>query len=155
MVNKGRREFKHPIINSGQSNPEDTYLSYENLLNVSVPDTGYSNIRWNGIMIRVRHMISLDEITEFVDGVVERCSDGRFRAERADYELRLATIVFYTNIIVADDQVVMYELLYGTNLYDTVCECVNTAQYKAIKEAVNMNTSLRLKEDYNKYDNKS
>ena len=138
MASNTRPQFKHPIQSTAVANERDiSFVPFENATSVSPPDSGAIQVRWHGVIIIVRKLLSLDEVQTFVRTVLERCWSGEaYVMEAVDFELRVATIVYYSNVMLSSNIDEVYEFVYGTDLYDTVVNYVNEGQLKAIKEAI-------------------
>lgn len=97
-------------------------------------------VEWNGVTIRVRNTISLDEMLLFVKNVVESCFDdeANYFPEKRDAALRWCTISFYTNIELGDDPSAVYDVLCRSSLIETIVAYINTWQLDEITDAIEM-----------------
>jgi len=118
---------------------EFSWVTEEELTGTVAPDTGMSQIVWNGLNVIVRHMICLTEMQNMVDIIRDQCWDGeRNRIELMDFQLRCAVVTFYTNINLPENASDQYEYLYGTDLYETVTQDISKPQLKAIEDSLRM-----------------
>lgn len=139
MASNGRPQFKHPIPTVKKEPKEFSWVTEEELTGTVTPDTGLSQIVWNGLNVIVRHMICLTEMQNMIDIIRDQCWDGeRNRIELMDFQLRCAVVTFYTNVNLPESAADQYDYLYGTDLYETVTQYISKPQLKAIEDALRM-----------------
>lgn len=135
MASNPRHVFKHPI--PGREAAEDPSLIPAEKIRAVMKDDAVLSAAWHGMRLTVRKMISAEEFMQASDLVFKRCWDGDlFRPELLDFELRTAVVVFYSNAELPQDTEERWAVLYGTDLYETVCGMVNREQVAALKEAI-------------------
>lgn len=95
-------------------------------------------IMWNDVEIQITPTISLTSMLEFVNSVVESCfaDNGEYIPEVKEYAVRRNVLERYANFRIPVDVHKCYDLVYGTNAYDTVLEHVNAAQFRDMMEAI-------------------
>lgn len=95
-------------------------------------------VDWNGIEITIRNTISLNEMVDFVSVVYNSCfsSDGEYMPEAWDLAFRSEVINKYTNITLSASINKRYEMLYATDVFDTVRSHINCDQLDAIDQAI-------------------
>lgn len=95
-------------------------------------------VEWNGVTIRVRNTISLDEMLLFVKNVVESCFDdeANYYPEKKDAALRWCTVAFYTNIELGEDPAAAYDVLCRSSLIETIIPYINSWQIDELTDAI-------------------
>ena len=137
MASNTRPQFKHPIQTAAQNVQELSWITEDMLMAAVGPNDGLRQINWNGLRVIVRSMITLDEMQELVSLVWEQCWDeASVHPELADFLLRRAVIVFYTNVNLPESVEEQYAYLYGTDLYEKVTPCISVSQLKSIEDAL-------------------
>lgn len=99
-----------------------------------------TEIEWNGLKILVNDMISLEDMSDFVNSVTASCfrtEDFSFIPEWKDFTTRVAVIDLYTNITLPRNPQKIYDILYNTQLFDAVVENINQGQFEDILRAIN------------------
>lgn len=108
----------------------------------------YEELLWNGLTIIVRNTIEPEEVVAFVEHVVDKCFDsetGEFTPHNKDFLFRTFIIHFYTNIdLPLDNANELYNIMYGTNLLESVLEFVDGDQLRAVTNAANSAIEHRL-----------
>ncbi len=122
---------------------ENKYVEPEQLLSVCNLDDTYKTIVWRGLNIVVRNMIKIEETLDMVNSIMEACTsnkDGVINCypELMDFAVRANVVLRYSNVHLPADTREQYMILYGTDLYDTVCSAVNDAQLMSITNAVRL-----------------
>lgn len=95
-------------------------------------------IEWGGVEITVKRTLSLTEMIEFVANVVESCFDdsGNFMPEIMDFAVKVNIATIYANIKLPKDIKKQYELLYISNITDSIVKQVNTQQLTEILNSI-------------------
>lgn len=103
----------------------------------------HKTILWHGYATTVRMMLSLEEVTQFIDSVIDtyHISGGlaypdRFFPENIDFAFRVNTVMRYACIDLPEELEDQYAVMYATDLFDVVSSNVNQAQLKAIRQAI-------------------
>lgn len=99
---------------------------------------------WNGLEIEVKRNLSVVEMMAFVDNVSKACfsdKDATYTPEMKDFAVRVAIIELYTNITLAQNIHKKYDVIYGSNILDTVLGCIDQTQFNAMMRAVEDKTS--------------
>lgn len=96
-------------------------------------------IEWHDAVVRVKPTLSLSEMLAFVDDAAGSCFHDRmgFMPEVMDFVIKSNILTRYANFSMPDDLEHRYQMIYGTDIVDTVCGAVNTAQLDEIIKAVN------------------
>lgn len=102
---------------------------------------GYNNIvvkNWNGNELKIKMVISKDEMETFVNKVVEACfSDkGDYMPENEDAATRECVLSIYGNVAMPSDESHKYNILYCSSLYECIMEEINDSQYCTIIDAI-------------------
>lgn len=104
----------------------------------------FTNVEWNGLTIKVRHMVNFEYMLRFVNGVVNTCFEtGSYMPELKDFAIRCASIAYYTNINMPEDVDKQYKLVYGTDLVAKVLEAVDHGQFNNILLAIDKKLEYR------------
>jgi len=142
MASNSRIQFKHPVMRPNTKYDENGMalpVPASVILNVSNIDDGSTQVVWNGITITVRKMLGLEELPQFISTVLDTCWVGEYYAkEMVDFVLRCAVIAMYSNVTLPDDSEIRYKILYGTDLYNTVCDAINYDQLESLQKSINM-----------------
>ncbi len=102
-----------------------------------------SEVSWLGFNLRIKTVLSASEEASFVDSVVESCFGTEhgvgevYNPKYKDFAVRYATVMLYTNIEADEESAEsVYDILYGTNLYDIVISHINKSQWEGMHRAV-------------------
>lgn len=97
-------------------------------------------VRWMNTEFIVKPVLSLQEYMETVTKIVNDCQDdaGSIAVGLIDFSLRTNVIAAYANIELPSDIEELFNLVFRTTLYDTVCSAINSAQLQSIKNTVNL-----------------
>ena len=97
-------------------------------------------VRWMNTEFIVKPVLSLQEYMETVTKIVNDCQDdaGSIAVGLIDFSLRTNVIAAYANIELPSDIEELFNLVFRTTLYDTVCSVINSAQLQSIKNTVNL-----------------
>ena len=110
-------------------------------------------VEYCGREIMVRRTIGMSEMLEFVDAVAGACVDesGDYYPQFRDCMFRLYTIMYYTNIAPAGDLQEQYAFVYGTPLFDTIVNTVDSDQLNDIKSAINAKINYSVNANIRKF----
>lgn len=91
-----------------------------------------------GKKIKVRKQISFGEMLNMVENCVEGSFglDGEYYPELTNFYIMKETIETYTNAHLGTDPVVVYSLLYNTNIFSEVIEIIDTHQLDDIRHSI-------------------
>lgn len=102
--------------------------------NMTKPET---TVLWNGFEIKVKQLLSLEEVSLVVNSIVKTCfSDNGYIPANKDYATRYIIITMCTNIDLGEDYNEISDILYGTDLFNIVKSILNEEQWNGICEAV-------------------
>ena len=98
-------------------------------------------LEWNGLKIKLRSIIDLEDMIMFVKYVVDSCFDaetGEYLPEIKSFALNSAILMFYTNIELPDDAKSQCGLLYGTDLFEHIfdSDIIDQEQLHSMVEAI-------------------
>lgn len=99
----------------------------------------HRTILWHGNALTVRTLLSIEEISQFVNSVMGGCYDQLhdvFVPEMKDFGFRVNVVSRYACVELPDDIEEQYEILYNTDIYDTICAAVNSAQLTSIGNSI-------------------
>lgn len=101
--------------------------------------TRFFDVEWNGLMLHIRHQITLEYMMRYVEYVVASCFDGQtgeYRPEIKDFAIRSGAIKFFTNIDLPEDVSRQYKLMYGTDIINVVMSYVDAGQMNSMLIAI-------------------
>lgn len=101
-------------------------------------------IDWHGVEIYINKTISLWDMVDFINTVVNSCftEDGDYLPQLKDYLINEMTIMKYTNVELPDDYNVKYDLIYRTDLLAQVYAKIDASQYNSILNSIAEKISL-------------
>lgn len=88
--------------------------------------------------VDIKYMIDLVDMLEFVDEVSVNAfdSDGEYIPAVVDFLIKVNVIKRYTNAELPEDIQEQYSFIYTTDLFEQICEHINTVQLKEIIGAI-------------------
>lgn len=98
-------------------------------------------IMWNGIAITIRYLIELKEIPDVIDSIMNACYDkthDTFMPEMIDFIFKVNIITRYAYIELPIDIEKRYEVIYNTDIYNTIVSYVNAEQVQSLKRTIDM-----------------
>lgn len=101
----------------------------------------------NDVEVQIKRFLSLSEVQEMVNTVVEVCVDtetGEYIPEVKDFLIRLETVILYSNITLPNDVEKQYVLLYSTYAFNTILDNIDTTQFKIILDAIDEKIKFNL-----------
>lgn len=96
-------------------------------------------VDWNGLNITINRILSLKSMMTFVDSVIKNCfgkKDGEYRPEVKDFAVRNCIIKHYTNISLPSNIEKRYNLLYRSDLLNTVMNNIDQSQFDEMVKAI-------------------
>lgn len=92
---------------------------------------------WYEVEVEVKQILPPVDVAQFVADVVSACVlDGaNYHPEFKRYAIYRAIIEHYTNITLPQSLDKQFDFLYGTDIIDTVTECVNSTQLHELVES--------------------
>lgn len=131
------RQFKHPRI--AQPDPAQSVEPGKSDAVLRQLDE-CKCISWNNLPIVIRKIISPAELQKFIESVLIMCSDAdditAYLPEYMDYGIRYYTVLFYTNVVMPDDFLTSYKIIYETDLYDVIRANISNNQISALEEVI-------------------
>lgn len=106
----------------------------------------FHKCNWNGLELAVRPFLSFAEMTTMHDMIMEMCTDretGEPYPAIMDFAIRIATVHFYTNIQVLEDQELAYALVYKTDIYERIMKYISTAQWTALVDVIKAELNMK------------
>lgn len=103
---------------------------------VSVTDPAI--LKWHGLEIVVKRRLSLKDMMRFVDYIVESCfdDDATYLPELKDFAIGCSIVDQYTNIDMPENSEEKYEVIYGSDLVNSILDCVDMRQFHKMLEAI-------------------
>lgn len=101
--------------------------------------TSSHTVNWNGLEVVVKHSLTFKDMMGFVDSVVKTCfksDDGAYMPEAKDFAIKSNILERYTNISLPNNLEHRYEIIYYTDIIDTIINYINKCQFDAMIEAV-------------------
>ena len=101
--------------------------------------TPVSSIQWNGLDVRIKRTLSFIEMMEFVDSVVKTCftaESGMYIPEAKDFAVKSNIVERYTNLSLPNNLDHRYEIIYCTDIVETVLTCINYQQFNEIMASI-------------------
>lgn len=117
----------------------ESKVLFEEVLNATDGEATSTTITWNGLDIEVKKTISLTEAVILVDNVVSASyssTTGEYRPDFQHFTFEAAIITFFTNIELSNDSNAIYQILYGTSLFDTIRQSISQKQLSMLHTAV-------------------
>lgn len=98
-----------------------------------------SVIQWHETEITVKHTLSLTEMLGFVDEVVKSCFHDKlgYMPEVKDFAIKNNILTRYANFSLPDNLEHCYQLVYGTDAVEAVCDSIDTTQLQEIVSSIN------------------
>lgn len=102
---------------------------------------------WNGFSFSVKRVLSLEEVFELIDYVMDVCSndDGEIRREVVSFAFMCGVVSFFACVELPDDIEERYKVMYATDLYETVVSNVSKKQVDSIREIIMSYTGVECK----------
>lgn len=96
-------------------------------------------IQWHEAEVRVKRTLSLTEMLSFVDDVVGSCFHDKlgYMPEVKDFAIKSNILTRYANFSMPDNLEHRYQMVYGTDAVDAVCEAIDTTQLQEIVNSIN------------------
>lgn len=98
-----------------------------------------STVQWNGLDVQIKRSLTFIEMMEFVDSVVKTCftaESGMYIPEAKDFAVKSNIVERYTNLSLPNNLDHRYEIIYCTDIIETVLTCVNPQQFNEIMTSI-------------------
>lgn len=120
---------------------------FEEAVNANVNNIVHGEF-W-GMEIEMRYTLSLPEVLEFVNELVETCflDDGEFVPEIMDFTLKNNVLTRYANFELPMDLNKQYELIYLSGVAEYVMSKINQIQLREIVEAAKKKINFKCQND--------
>lgn len=104
-----------------------------------------SVIQWHNVDIRVKKVLTLSEMLGFVDDVVGKCfyDELGFMPEIKDFAIKSNILTRYANFSMPENLEHSYQMVYGTDAVDIVCDAIDTTQLQEIVNAIDEKIRFR------------
>lgn len=119
-------KVKKISINAWEQVMKDTY-------------THTSTVDWNGVEITIINTLPMKEMLTFVDNVVQSCFTQdtlTYIPEVKDFAIKSSLVEMYTNVSLPSNLATRYDMIYRTDLVDTILKSINIAQYSEMFAAI-------------------
>jgi hypothetical protein len=110
----------------------------------------YSAIKWHGMDLIIRHVISYDEMSAFVKAVVDACFNeetGEYEPQNRDFMYKYGEILFYTNVELPKETTEAYDVVYALDLNDYIGRHADQHQLADIQSAISEAIDYRLEQN--------
>ena len=97
-----------------------------------------------GVQVEVKHHLSLSEMLDLTDYVVNNCFQGEndaYMPQLKDFLFRAGLIQKYTNIELPDNISEQYDFLYQSDIISKIIECINPNEIRNILDAIDLRIS--------------
>lgn len=94
---------------------------------------------WHGNEVTIKPMLGLNEMMEFVDGVVKTCFIGdeqKYTPEVRDFAIRCSVLEMYANFTLPENVEHKYEFVYGCDAVEFVLGHIDHEQFEMILDAI-------------------
>lgn len=97
-------------------------------------------VEWNGLEVIIQKTLSMDDMLNFVDSVVQTCFDaqtGEYRPEAKDFAMRVNIMTRYANFALPERNVAhQYDIVVRSGAADMILDHINTAQFYEMNRAI-------------------
>lgn len=96
-------------------------------------------IRWNELDVQIKHSLSFIEMMEFVESVTKTCFTSEtdtYIPEVKDFAIKSNIVDRYTNLSLPNNLEHRYEIIYHTDIIETVTGLVNPQQFNEMMTAI-------------------
>lgn len=97
-------------------------------------------IDWNGLEVVIKPTLTFKDMMSFVDSVVKTCftsDNGAYMPEAKDFAVKSNILEKYTNFTLPNNLEHRYEMIYYTDIIETVFKYTNKNQFNAMMDAIN------------------
>lgn len=138
MASDIRNGFNHSSFRAGARNMDGiSAITPEQLMDVCDVHEKIVVVNWNGLKLVIRRTIDIEETFDFVGYVLNECWTGEnYQPEMVEFAFRSAVIMLYSNITLPEDKYLRHNIVYRTNLYETVIKSIDKEQLDSIREAI-------------------
>ena len=124
---------------------KNTNVSASILMRLVIPET--KTINYEGIDIVITPTLSLGQAMQFIDNIVNSCIDeetGEYTPITKELAIAINTIIMYSNCEVPSDNSDRYNLVYQTELYQTIVDNINSVQFYNLLDVIDSTISHKL-----------
>lgn len=97
-------------------------------------------VQWNGLEVVIKKTLSMDDMLNFVDSVVQSCFDaqtGEYRPEAKDFAMRVNIMTRYANFALPERNVAhQYDIAVRSGVTDMILSHINSAQFYEMVRAI-------------------
>ena len=102
--------------------------------------TPTENLQWHGVELAIKKTLTLKEVMTFVNTVVKGCfttDDASYIPEVKDFFIKCCIVDMYTNLSLPDNSEHKYNLIYCSDIIESVLPHVNGQQFNEMCQAIN------------------
>lgn len=98
----------------------------------------HKKVVWHTANIRVAYSLGAKEFMDVYASIIRDCTtrDGECMLPLIDFSVRVNIIVAFSDVSLPDDMERLFDVIYGSDLYETVVRNANRAQIDALSRAV-------------------
>lgn len=119
--------------------------AWENIVKENYVDTAL--VDWHGEELVIRTTLGLPEVMELVNRCADACfldADHAYMPEKLPIAIKLSVISMYTNVTLPTNPNKLYDLLYRSDLFETVLDHINVQQFDEMCAAIDERISYRI-----------
>lgn len=112
------------------------------MLAADMPEVEYTTVTYKGknkeYNINVKIFLDFEEAMMFVNDIANACANSvneNYRPEVFDFAVKASALAYYAGIEIGEDAGKVYDVIYGTDLYQRVREVINEEQFLALASA--------------------
>lgn len=102
--------------------------------------TPTENLQWHGVDLVIKKTLTLKEVMTFVNTVVKGCfttDDASYIPEVKDFFIKCCIVDMYTNLSLPDNSEHKYNLIYCSDIIESVLPHINEQQFNEMCQAIN------------------
>lgn len=94
---------------------------------------------WRGIELEITHSLGLTDVLEFANDVTMSCfgETGNYIPEVMDFAIKSNILTRYSNLTMPANLEHRYDLIYQTDIVETVCRHINMEQLHEVVASIN------------------
>lgn len=109
----------------------------DEIMNTLPPNEAY--IEWNGVEMAVNRYLSLEDMVQFVDSVVNSCfssDDGAYMPEVKDFAIRVNIMARYANFRIPEKTSKQYDFAVQSGAVEAILKYIDKDQFNSILSAI-------------------
>lgn len=97
------------------------------------------DVEWNGLMLHIKKLLSVEEMMRFVEGVTSLCFErdtDEYLPEINDLVVRCFILEYYTNFTLPESLEERYFIVYSSDIVPFVTQYVERQHFEAMMDAI-------------------